>query len=377
MTFKVLVVDDQREAIRMMRSSFESLEQTFMVTDVLSGEEALLEARLQKFDLLVTDVRLPGITGLELMKKIRARNPDIKVILVTGITIPKVQRDVKNANADAYFYKPFDVADFLEAVVRVLGLAGESPAPSVEKDQPAQPVQEDEAIVFVAPDTLADFDEDGTSQQGVSEHLAKLRHHLSALSAVMLDDRGRVLVQAGDWPDDNFEANVISHIMATSSSTQKVAHFLGAGSPESLVVLSGERYDLVMSHVGKTHILLVIVPNALVPGNIEKINQAIGKAVADLLRVLVHIGVQLRADERTSQIPPFVMEDEAEEEGPIELDETLDNLFAQAPAQSVATDELDSFWDVEVGEESQHGLVNPEALSYEQALQLGLAPGDE
>ena len=117
----ILLVDDQKEVTRVLRSGLESLKHEFRITDVPSGEEAFLEITPGSVDLLVSDVRLPGISGLELMRRVKEHNPDLKVILVSGVTEEKIRQEVAQAGADAFFFKPVELADFLDAVERVLG----------------------------------------------------------------------------------------------------------------------------------------------------------------------------------------------------------------------------------------------------------------
>ena len=70
----VLLVDDQRDIVRLLHSSLQTLGHELEIIDAPSGEEALLEASLRRIDLLVADYLLPGISGVELMHKIRLRN---------------------------------------------------------------------------------------------------------------------------------------------------------------------------------------------------------------------------------------------------------------------------------------------------------------
>ena len=133
----ILIVDDQREVSRLLKSALETIEHGLDVVEAPSGEEAILEASRRKIDLLVADFRLPGITGVELTKKMQARNPAMKVILITGVTDPKVREDIAKAGADAYFTKPVPMADFLDAVERTLGLVRTilPSSPAVLKDE--------------------------------------------------------------------------------------------------------------------------------------------------------------------------------------------------------------------------------------------------
>jgi len=67
------------------------------------------------------DYRLPGISGVELMQKVRQVHPDVKVILIAGKTDPRIRKEVPS-RANAFFIKPVPIADFLDSVERHLGL---------------------------------------------------------------------------------------------------------------------------------------------------------------------------------------------------------------------------------------------------------------
>ncbi len=67
-----------------LHSTLQTLGHELDIIDAPSGEEALLEASRRKVDLLVADYLLPGISGVELMHKIKARNPELKVIFISG-----------------------------------------------------------------------------------------------------------------------------------------------------------------------------------------------------------------------------------------------------------------------------------------------------
>ena len=119
---RILLVDDQRDILRLLHSTLDTLAHELEIIETPSGEEAILEASRNKVDLLVSDYRLPGITGVELMHKIRARYPDVRVILITGMTDRKARDEILNAGAVAVFDKPISLTDFLDAVERSLNL---------------------------------------------------------------------------------------------------------------------------------------------------------------------------------------------------------------------------------------------------------------
>src|SRR5512140_1478118 len=118
----ILLVDDQRDIVRLLHSSLQTLGHELDLIDAPSGEEALLEASRRKIDLLVADYLLPGMSGVELMRKIRVRNPELRVIFISGMTERKARDEMLNAGSLAIFDKPIPLADFLDAVERGLGL---------------------------------------------------------------------------------------------------------------------------------------------------------------------------------------------------------------------------------------------------------------
>ena len=353
--YRVLIVDDQREVRSMPSEGVKTLDGDFSVVTVPSGEEAVLEISMQSFDLLVTDVRLPGISGLEVMRQVRTRQPDLKVILITGVLDPVIRRNVSDAGADAFFLKPVELADFLDAVERCLGLVNEKmPASSLLQETGEAP------------------------EDGVADRLTKLRQNLDAFAAVLFDERGRVVVQAGEMPDSEAAVETLyPALMSGFSSGMKVSHFLGASRPESLTYFGGTKFALFFAPVSTSHALLVAVNAVQMDEQISHAVQDVYNALYDLQNILEHMGVSVRSDEPlpgTGELEPFEEDDEDFEEDPEEAP-ILDAIFESA-AGSGKSDDIDSFWD-SVAEDVSEDVSNADMLTYEQALQLGLTPEDE
>src|SRR5512137_2433741 len=103
---RVLVVEDNHEVRRMVTASIKTLADDIEVLDVPSAEEALVVSAPQPLDLIVLDIHLPGMSGLEMVARLRKRKPDAKLILVTGVDDDEVRKQVAEANPSAYFFKP-------------------------------------------------------------------------------------------------------------------------------------------------------------------------------------------------------------------------------------------------------------------------------
>ena len=190
----VLLVDDQRDIVRLLHATLQTLGHKMDIVDAPSGEEALLEASRRKVDLLVADYLLPGISGVELMRKIKVRNPDMKVIFISGMTERKARDEMLNAGAIAIFDKPIPLADFLDAVERGLGL--------VQTIFPPESSKEAE-----------------THRQSLSELLGGFRQKIKADAVYLISDRTRVLARAGDLHDSSMETSLLTVLMAIYSAS--------------------------------------------------------------------------------------------------------------------------------------------------------------
>jgi len=103
---KILVVDDEKSVRDAFLASFEE----YNIVAVASGEEALKILRSPNdIDLVVLDVVMSGITGIELLREIKSINPGLKVIVITGCNSKDIVIEALRADADEYIDKPFDI----------------------------------------------------------------------------------------------------------------------------------------------------------------------------------------------------------------------------------------------------------------------------
>jgi len=109
----VLVVDDEfgpRESLRMILKSM------YEVHTAENGQEAINFISQKKVDLVTLDLRMPGLSGIEVLQEIKKLQPDIEVIIVTGYgTLTNAQEAIRYGAAD-FISKPFNVADIIAIV---------------------------------------------------------------------------------------------------------------------------------------------------------------------------------------------------------------------------------------------------------------------
>lgn len=346
MPYRILIVDDQREVSRLLKSALETVEQGLDVAEAPSGEEALLDARRRQVDLLVADFRLPGMTGVELVKKFRAINPQVKIIIITGLSDPRLLKEVQTAGADAFFQKPVSIADFLDTVERLLGMA--RTIVKAETKPPFEPPIED-------------------SDTTLSSILVTLRKDLGAQAAIFIDSLGHVQAEAGQIPDPNKTVSLISSLMGMFNAAQKVANLLNhAGS--HLHLFDSDGLDGVFVPVGPAHALLLIGKQLADVHKLAERLERIFTARAQLLNTLKSIGIPvepLGSVEKTAQRSaieePFTQ--------PENLSRDFLDIFNQIGKKAA---DADAFWDTVV--EKGTTYAEPDKLTYEQASKLGLTP---
>ena len=110
---KVLVVDDQPSQLKLMRRMLETL--GYMAVTVDSAEEAEYILRFgENFSVIITDLRMPWLNGLNFCKKAKIINPNLKIYAVSGYLYDFDPNDLKKAGFDGIYQKPIRKAHLLE-----------------------------------------------------------------------------------------------------------------------------------------------------------------------------------------------------------------------------------------------------------------------
>lgn len=112
--FKVLMVDDEEDFVKTLA---ERMKMRDLDSDVaLDGEEALKFVQDQVPDVMVLDLKMPGIDGMEVLKRVKQAYPQVQVVILTGHGSEKDEAEAKRLGAFAYLQKPVDI----EKLIRTL-----------------------------------------------------------------------------------------------------------------------------------------------------------------------------------------------------------------------------------------------------------------
>ncbi|MCU0512272.1 MAG: response regulator transcription factor [Anaerolineae bacterium] len=115
-TANILVVDDEGANRYSVRKTLERV--GYMVEESASGEQALDAIKAQEFDVILTDIRMQGIDGVELLRRIKEHSPDAIVILMTGYASLGTAVEALRLGAHDYLIKPSSSVDIRQSVSR-------------------------------------------------------------------------------------------------------------------------------------------------------------------------------------------------------------------------------------------------------------------
>jgi len=106
---RILIVDDEQDICECLRDFFSS--RGFSVTMAYSGEEALERLSEGDVDVIVLDIVLPGISGLEVLRRAKQLRPSTKIVMLTGLSHCELRDYAHDCGARGYVTKPFDFSE--------------------------------------------------------------------------------------------------------------------------------------------------------------------------------------------------------------------------------------------------------------------------
>ena len=383
--FRVLIVDDHQEIRTALRANLEALDSgvDLDLVDVPSGEEAIVEVVGTGIDLLIADIGLPGLSGIELFEKLKNTYPEMQVILITGLDDEDVHQQIAAIGADAFFFKPLKMPEFLNAVRKTMGLD-----PIIEELENLPKL------------TKKNLSKDITSR------IADLRGELGAISINIIEETGVIAAETGVVPDTIFETTVMPLLLNTFKTTNRISTFLGNENPDSVWYFSGESYDLFWSHIDEHYGLIVLTNSVTQNNDLTWVLTTLDLAIKEIIEMIQDLGGKAPKSKKTGKAADKKSAPAKQKEKPTqkstaqkaktnkvakaELPKTTSKgsngsgktkTKAKSKAGSENPDkeenEVHEFWKAATLEEEIQRIDSPDSLSFEQAQKLGFIPNGE
>jgi CheY-like chemotaxis protein len=118
---KVLIVDDEETLTWSMAKSLSRDKDKYEVMIANNGREALALLRKERVDLVISDIRMPDINGLDLLVQIKKQHPETRVIIMTAYGSSDVQEEANRRGSVYYVEKPFEISDIRKIIIDLIG----------------------------------------------------------------------------------------------------------------------------------------------------------------------------------------------------------------------------------------------------------------
>ena len=121
---RILIVDDEAPVLMVYRGTLQRIGKGYEIVTAQGGHEALEQARAAPFDLVITDIRMPGMDGIELTRSMRDLNPGAAVIWITAFGCGRVYAECEELSVFRCLDKPVEIVELRRATLEALGADG-------------------------------------------------------------------------------------------------------------------------------------------------------------------------------------------------------------------------------------------------------------
>ncbi|HZY43851.1 MAG TPA: response regulator [Anaerolineae bacterium] len=224
----ILIVDDEPKVGYTLKESLESLGSEYVVAQAYSAEDALSVLARKPYDLVVTDLRMPGMNGLDLIGRVKRDAPQTQTILITAYGSNEIAEASDRLQAAHYFTKPFRIDEFVRVVVDTLKTpASKGASPAANKHF-----------------------------KWLVQRLNDLRFEVGAQYVILANMSGRLMAESGTI--DGFDPALLASMLSRSlSPSTEIAQQLRGERVFNLVYHEGARYDVYAANVEEDLFMLL------------------------------------------------------------------------------------------------------------------------
>jgi len=214
---EILVVDDEQIVLDSIKKHLRK-EKNYVVTGVLSVQEALILMHGKKYDIILTDLMMPKTDGLEFMQLAKADHPKLPVIMITGYATINTALKATQLGAFDYIAKPFSKTELLNVIRRAAELVVRSEAKAEGKESAESEAKPDfnktNAFKLIGDQSWIMKQADDTVLMGIDRSFL---HAVGRIQSVFLPNKGDILRQGSVYLQV-FSSDLRSHTVITPLS---------------------------------------------------------------------------------------------------------------------------------------------------------------
>ena len=229
----VLIVDDEPNMTFHLANGLRKMGEQYDVDTANTGQEAIHKLEKKEYALVITDYKMPGMSGLTLVQKIHHAAPQTRVVLMSGHGTDTLRRDVIGSlKLEAYLDKPFEISEIRHIV--------QAAVDKMEKGKtiPSPPLQ---------PET----------KQSIIQRLQLFRTNTAARCVLVLRQSGHVLDVAGDTADLDL-GGISALVAANFMAGIELARLLGNDSVFRTSLHEGPNYNIYAHSIDSNFLLAII-----------------------------------------------------------------------------------------------------------------------
>lgn len=237
---RLLLVDDEPNVTLTLSESLESLGSHYQVDVANNGDDALDMVKKADYDLIVTDYRMPGMTGLDLALEVNKISPATQIILMTAYGSESLRSSAESASLSGFIDKPFSIQQIREVILR-----------AIEKTSPE------------APDPFRN----GQKQvpEGIRKELDKLQANTGARTVILISSSGYPIETSGQTFGLDL-SGVGALVAANFVAATELARMLGNNSIFKTSYHEGDDYNIYAYGLDSEFLLAVVFGQETKPG---------------------------------------------------------------------------------------------------------------
>lgn len=300
----ILIVDDDITLGRVLQQSLESLDDAYDVRLARDADEALAHISRRHFDLVVTDIKMEGLSGLQLLEALQHVDPDTRTVVITAFGTAEIEERSRMLGVYAYLAKPFTISKFQDLISDVL----KAEAPSIPKILPPSELQ---------------------------SLLVELRTNTGAHATFFIkEDTADVLGVASNVDDLDLTSLAKALVEIPQRMTAEVARVFGGGSGFRRSQYIGEVFNLSTYRLAGGRLLIVVYEHHVKEGIVSFYARQALERLSQILKAETPSGsldngsksqdsASLETPSSTSSQPVMPESDQDSPSEPLDLEQAL------------------------------------------------------